>query len=131
MKREGISTVSSKHWIDERGFVYNKFHGNSFKDELKIKIVRDSISTILELCNDKAYPFLIDCTNLYGIMNPEIKKILAKNSALNKIREAEAFVVDSLSTRLVINFYLKFNKPNCPYKIFNNKPDAIKWLLKN
>jgi len=38
MKREGISTVSSKHWIDERGFLYNKFHGNSFKDELMIDI---------------------------------------------------------------------------------------------
>ncbi|NQX99278.1 MAG: hypothetical protein HRT73_15575, partial [Flavobacteriales bacterium] len=67
MKREGISTVSSKHWIDERGFLYNKFHGNSFKDEFKIKIVRDSISTILELYNDKAYPFLIDCTIYMGL----------------------------------------------------------------
>jgi len=41
---------------------------------------------------------------------------------------ASAVVVDSLPYKLIANFYLKFNKPKRPYKVFSNEEDAIKWL---
>jgi hypothetical protein len=46
---------------------------------------------------------------------------------------ADALVVKSLSQKILANFYLKFNKPAKPTKIFNNEPEALKWLfsLKN
>lgn len=42
---------------------------------------------------------------------------------------AEALVVKNLAQKLVVNFYLKFNKPSVPSKAFNTEEEAIKWLL--
>jgi hypothetical protein len=42
---------------------------------------------------------------------------------------ASAILVNNLAHRLIANFYLKFNKPQKPYKVFNRKKDAVNWLL--
>ena len=42
---------------------------------------------------------------------------------------ADALVVKSLSHKILANFYLKFNKPAKPTKIFTNEPEAVKWLF--
>ena len=41
---------------------------------------------------------------------------------------AQAIVVKSLATRLLGNFFIRFAKPTCPQKIFQNKEDALGWL---
>lgn len=41
---------------------------------------------------------------------------------------ASAVVVDTLAYKLIANFYLKFNKPKRPYKVFSKEEEAIKWL---
>ncbi|MFI5151009.1 MAG: hypothetical protein ACHQRM_14835 [Bacteroidia bacterium] len=45
-------------------------------------------------------------------------------------RRADAFVIHSLSQRLVANFYLKVNKPKVPTHFFSEEKDAVEWLLK-
>lgn len=42
---------------------------------------------------------------------------------------AEAMVVKNLAQRLIVSFYLKFNKPSVPSKAFDTEEEAIKWLL--
>lgn len=42
---------------------------------------------------------------------------------------ADALVVKSLSHKILANFYLKFNKPTKPSKIFTNEVDALEWLF--
>lgn len=41
---------------------------------------------------------------------------------------ASAVVVDTLAYKLIANFYLKFNKPKRPYRVFSKEEEAIKWL---
>lgn len=41
---------------------------------------------------------------------------------------ATAVVVNSLPYKLIANFYLQFNKPKRPYKVFNKEEEAIAWL---
>lgn len=41
----------------------------------------------------------------------------------------DALVAYSLAHKILINFYLKFNKPRKPSKAFTNEADAIQWLL--
>ena len=41
---------------------------------------------------------------------------------------ADAFVTDSEALKLVGNFYIRFDKPTRPTKLFNNEEDALKWL---
>lgn len=42
--------------------------------------------------------------------------------------KASAVVVDNLAYRMIANFYLTFNKPKRPYKVFSNREEAVKWL---
>lgn len=43
-------------------------------------------------------------------------------------KKADAYVVHSLSQRLVIRFMLKVNKPVVPTQIFNSVEQAEKWI---
>lgn len=42
---------------------------------------------------------------------------------------ADALVVKSLSQKILANFYLKFNRPAKPTRIFTNEAEAIAWLF--
>jgi hypothetical protein len=42
--------------------------------------------------------------------------------------KASAVVANNLAYRLVANFYMKFNKPKTPYKVFDNLENGIAWL---
>jgi hypothetical protein len=54
----------------------------------------------------------------YG-SNPDIQKNLI----------AQAVLVNSLATRIASNFFIRFNKPPKPTRIFTNAEDAMSWLL--
>ncbi|HEY6162883.1 MAG TPA: hypothetical protein VI112_16760 [Bacteroidia bacterium] len=41
---------------------------------------------------------------------------------------AYAVVAQSLAYKLIANFYLRVNKPRSPYRVFNNKDEAMDWL---
>lgn len=41
---------------------------------------------------------------------------------------AEAYVSHTIGHTIIGNFYLKFNKPGRPTKIFKNEEDAVTWL---
>lgn len=42
--------------------------------------------------------------------------------------KAMAVIVNNLANAMIGNFYLKFNKPKRPYKVFKNREDGLKWL---
>lgn len=41
----------------------------------------------------------------------------------------EAVVIRSLAQRIIGNFYIKFDRPVKPVRLFTNKAEAEKWLL--
>lgn len=55
-------------------------------------------------------------------------RVFSASEEGTRYSKAEAFVVKSLSQRLIANFYVKVNKPPKPSKVFNNKEEAIQWL---
>lgn len=42
---------------------------------------------------------------------------------------AQAIVVTGLATRLLGNFFIRFNKPASPTELFSTREQAIEWLL--
>lgn len=42
--------------------------------------------------------------------------------------KAMAVIVDNLAYAMIANFYLKFNKPKRPYKVFKTKEEGLNWL---
>jgi hypothetical protein len=80
----------------------------------------------IEICQGKKYGFIFDAMD-----NVTITKEARENATkLEKTSPsyATAAVANSLPYRLIANFYLKFNKPGIPFKIFRNQEDAVVWL---
>ena len=50
------------------------------------------------------------------------------NSDYNKYRYADAFIVNSLAMRLLVNFYIRFHKPKIPTRLFNDEQSALNWI---
>ncbi len=53
----------------------------------------------------------------------------AADSEGNKQTIADAIVIKSLAQKIIGNFYLKFNRPVKPTRIFNTASEAYQWLL--
>jgi hypothetical protein len=51
------------------------------------------------------------------------------SAEVSKIVKADAFVINSLALKILMNGYLKFNKPNRPTRFFNDEKPAVEWLL--
>lgn len=58
----------------------------------------------------------------------EARKKYADSDYVNTYRIADAFIVKSLSVRIVANFFINVTKPKVRTKLFTNDEEAIKWL---
>lgn len=90
--------------------------------------MKDLINAAYKLGGGKKYKNLI---NVGEFTVPDLKAIkLSCSKSGSKYKVADAFVIHTLSQKIVANFYLKNQKPVVPTKFFNNSKDAEKWLLK-
>ena len=79
-----------------------------------------------ELADFKKRFVVIDTRENFN-SNSDIR-ILYSDDNFIKYRYADAFIVNSLPMRLLVNFYISFNKPKIPTKMFNNKENAFEWI---
>lgn len=110
--------------LKEQGYVRVLFLDNVVLDvDLQYKLLEN----YKILCQDKKYPFLFE-----AMENVSVTKE-ARDNARNLEEQAPilktAVVAGTLPYRMIANFYLKFNKPRIPFKLFSTKKDALKWLL--
>jgi hypothetical protein len=93
-----------------------------------IEITIDDIKEIVEAqrkMGGKRMPTLVSGTK-YAITNAETLKYISENTNF-PFSSGGAFVITSVSQRLMANFYLKLNKPQRPTRFFTNEKEAIKW----
>lgn len=64
----------------------------------------------------------------YAEMDPEVRTWAADTSG-NHYTHCDAIVISNLAQKIIANFYLKFNKPQMPTKIFTSTEKALEWLL--
>ncbi len=74
----------------------------------------------------------IHCAFIKALGNIDISSEARKHGSNPEIQQnliAQAVLVNSLATRIAGNFYIRFNKPPKPTRIFTNPEDAKSWLL--
>lgn len=94
--------------------------------ELDVDLQDRMLVVYLQLCGDTKRPFLFNALNDVVIT----KEARDHSAELEKTYPgiATAVIADTVAYKLMANFYLKFNKPRTPYKVFNNIISAEVWL---
>jgi len=64
----------------------------------------------------------------FSDVDPETREWAADDEG-NKYTISDAIVIGSLSQKIITDFYLKFNKPARPTKIFYSLEKAVDWTL--
>ncbi len=85
-------------------------------------------SACLKLVEKTPFAVLI-ITGMFTNFSAEARELAARNTLPGE-RVATALVADTLSHKLVGNFYLKFNKPELPTRMFESRDEAFDWLRK-
>lgn len=64
----------------------------------------------------------------YAEMDPEVRDWAADTSG-NNYTYCDALIISNLAQKIIANFYIKFNKPKMPTKIFTSTEKAMDWIL--
>lgn len=97
--------------------------GDYLITEKEVRVINTRLG---ELNEGKAMLILITAEEVTQF--DDSARVFSASEEGSKYSVAEAFVVKSLSQRLIANFYVKVNKPPIPSKVFNSEKEAIKWL---
>jgi hypothetical protein len=94
--------------------------------ELDEHDAREMREVYLRLSGNQPFAILLDASEHFT-PTKEASALLASRE-FSETRIAAAFVTDSLANKLFGNFFIRFNKPASPTKMFNDEARAFKWL---
>ncbi len=122
MVENAINTRCSKLWLDEGGILHEHFFP---KTDFTIQDAKQSMAVGLELSESTDFSWLVDMTNMKSITK-EAREYFGKVE--NSHIKAVGLVTNSPVSRVFGNFFLRFNKPAIPVRLFSSEPQALKWL---
>jgi len=117
-----IETSIGTHYIDD-----DVLH-IIFKDGAVVDVedMLESKQARIDLQKGKPMKILVDSRGLFQITK-EAREVAAEEENA-EMSIAMAIVTSSLGTRLLTNFFIKFNKPVSPTKMFDSKERGLEWL---
>lgn len=104
-------------------FIYVVFDGSA---EISLQDARDVLQTGRELHGNQPAPCVVDLRGLRS-MSAEARAFLAGPGGVS-IAPAVGIVVSSPLSRAIGNFYLGFNRPRVPTRLFTSYAAAESWL---
>ena len=122
---KNIQTVGhAKFWKDENNIINLKF--NSIEDYyiFDITAAKKYVSVIKNLCNGNPMSIIIDLRGFHGTFSTEAANFIAKSSDLLKLRISEAFILNSIGTKLLIASYKRIYDPLTPHITCNDYETA-------
>ncbi len=88
--------------------------------------IKENLGVTLQLADGKPYVALVDGRGESTITR-EARELAAKPESY-LLQLASAIVVNTTSSRLIVNFIIKFYKPPVPTKLFSDIDLALIWL---
>lgn len=118
-----IESGSSRFWIDENGLV---LVWNKPKPVHTLEDALENIGILRKISGNISRRLLIDMTQTKS-MEREAREAYAREGSAGYVI-AIALVTNSVMGRIAANFFLTFNKPGAPTRLFNNVESAKSWL---
>ena len=120
MASEVITTRAAKIWLRDDGVI----HQVSLPGiKVQLADAKENVAAITQLAAEKRRPVLMDIRASLGIE----REARAYYSSLRSIT-ARALLVESPVTRVMASFFIGFNKPLAPTKLFTSEEEAVAWL---
>ncbi|MCD6065527.1 MAG: hypothetical protein K0S33_353 [Bacteroidetes bacterium] len=95
-----------------------------------IEITVEDVKAMVEVqkkLGGERLPTLVATTS-NAILSTDTMSYISKNVNF-PYSKAGAYVVSSSSQKMLSNFYLKLKHPERPTKFFNNREEAVKWIM--
>ncbi|HXU25854.1 MAG TPA: hypothetical protein VN698_01375 [Bacteroidia bacterium] len=96
--------------------------------EIDIDVARELVQNRMSFCENKPHYILIDFTNTKSVTKEARDYMNSPEGGLKRILGG-AFLSNSIVSNMLINLYLKINKPSVPAKFFTKKEEALIWLI--
>ena len=109
----------------------------SYLDDVLLIIVKEDSTVVVEHMEQllKACVKLTEYKKYYSIVDVRVNAGASAgvteyyaNNPYNQYRYADAFIINTLAMRLIVNFYMSFNKPSVPTKTFADPESAALWI---
>ncbi|HAT64516.1 MAG TPA: hypothetical protein DCS66_07920 [Flavobacteriaceae bacterium] len=113
-------------WYSE-GILYCKLFNQDINYNLTEENTLNYINAMISLCNGVCSPFLIDLRDVKGTYTIDAAKLLSNTKAIKELRLCEAFLLNSMSSKLLVDSYKRIYDPKTPFKIFYEMDRAIKY----
>lgn len=94
--------------------------------DIEKKDAEEAIEAINTITQGKKYYLLTETGNNFTA-SADSREYMANKIGTTSI-VANAIYLKSLPIRLIINVYVKINKPEVPTKVFNSEALALEWL---
>jgi hypothetical protein len=94
--------------------------------DVDVPLIERVNTEIINLVQDHAYTTIVFAEPGVNFTAEGRAYGAEKGNGGNKV--AWAAVTDSLAQILVFNFFMRFNKPHVPFKLFKTEKEARKWL---
>lgn len=99
---------------------------NTTEHTFSIEDIKENEKAICQLANHQKVLILV-ITNEFSMLDEEARVFLSSKQAM-KYSTAEAYVISSLSQRIVSNFIAQTKGFPVPVKFFINEASAVEWL---
>ena len=118
-----IKTTTGSISIQEEGIMRYQIDQT---DEITLQNVKEYLEAVRNLGGGKSFCNLIVMQEFIQVGDDARSYAAGEESNMYTI--ADAFVINSIALKIVGNFYIRYNKPVRPTRIFNNEEDALIWL---
>jgi len=106
--------------------VYVHFHFKKGSNPISKSAVEEAHSIVAkELQSSKKYLLV---TTEEGVTLTEPARDFASSESFDEFIKADAVVTRNYSHEISANFFIRFNRPNRPVKLFPNEEKAINWI---
>lgn len=116
-------------WLDTKGILNCKLYNNNSEHKLDYKTAQLFLEAVDSLYSGKPAPLLLDLRDVKGTFTNDAAQILS--STLKKMNwvTCEAYVVNSLSVKLLVQAYKRIYKTKIPFALFDQISEAEAYCL--
>jgi hypothetical protein len=95
-------------------------------DEFSMEDAHSCAEAIKQIAKNKKIA-LLGTINYYVSMDKDVREFWA-SEVLETCVKCEAFVIENVSMKMIVKFYILFNKPKRRTQLFTSEKSAIAWL---